>query len=482
MNTPTATFWTAGGLAGACGGRWAGDAPAADQPIAGLHTDTRTLTPGQALLALRGERFDGHDYLHAAADAGAGLLIVDRVPDDAPALPTLLVDDTLPALQQLAAAYRDRLAEAGVTVIAVAGSQGKTTTRELIHAALCPTRTGTRSPRSFNNHIGVPLTLLAAQLDHDYVVCEVGTNHPGETESLAGLLRPDAACITAIGHEHLEAFHDLQGVTKEQAQLLSHIKAQGFVTLPADHADGLLQHAALPDDITITRVNGADGLIARDAGIDPDAPHQHFTLDGHRFSLPLIGGHNVENAVHAVAVARWMKQSDADTARGLATAKPAPMRLEVKRLSNGLTLINDAYNAHPDSLAAAAATLATFPVTEGGHRIAILGDMLELGDQSPELHREAGQQIAALDGIHHVITVGPLAMFIAEALEKQRPRTPGTPRTPAPPGTTHPCPDITAAQRCIREVVGPSDTVLIKASRGLKLEQLVPTLEKLGTT
>jgi len=467
MNTHTATFWTPTGLAEACGGRWVGDAPPAEQAIHGLHTDTRTLVPGQAFLALRGERFDGHDYLHAAVAAGAALLIVDQVPDDAPGLPMLVVPDTLAALQQLARVYRDRLREAGVSVIAVAGSNGKTTTRELIHAALSSTKTGTRSPRSFNNHIGVPLTLLGAALDHDYVVCEVGTNHPGEIAFLAELLRPDAACITSIGMEHLEGFGSLDGVIHEEAQIIPHIQPDGLLSLPETHGDALLQQHAPPAGVAVSRLDHEPSLEPRDARLDARSLQHCFTIGGTGFCLPLIGRHNLANARHAIAITRWVGVPDADTARGMANAQPAPMRMAIQRLPNGITLINDAYNANPDSMAAALDTLADLPAPDHARRVAVLGDMLEQGHTGPGLHRGIGAQLADTHAIDHAVTVGPLAMFIAEALDKQRP------------GTAHPFPDRAAAAAALPGLIEPNDVVLLKASRGLQLEQLVPVLEQI---
>jgi len=467
MITQATDFWTPAALAAACNGIWLREPTAPDQPLTGLHTDTRTLAPGQAFLALSGDRFDGHDYLHAAFESGAGLLIVqhESIAASGPDCPTLLVDDTLTALQNLARAYRDTLAAAGVTVVAVAGSQGKTTTRELIHAALSSTKKGTRSPLSFNNHIGVPLTLLGAQLDHDYVLCEVGTNHPGETAFLAELLRPDAACITALGLEHLEAFIDIGGVAREQAQLLPHLRPNGALSVRSDVFHQLQPHAE-PD--ASVHVLHCDALEPGDITIDARDQHQRFTAGGQPFTLPLLGTHNVENALHAITLARWMGLADADTARGLAAAAPPPMRLNIETLPNRITVINDAYNAHPDSMRATLQTLASYPTA--GRRLAVLGDMLELGAQSPDLHRAVGEQIAALgEAIAHVVTVGPLGMFISEALDKQRP------------GTAHPCTDIDAAADTLRQLIKPGDTVLLKASRGVKLERLVASLKQIDT-
>ena len=217
-------------------GRWLregrGDAPQA------VSTDTRQLGGGELFIALRGERFDAHDYLAEAVRRGAGALVVDDADKAAAAdtgkVPMLLVDDAVAALQALARAGREALGGAGVRVISGSGSNRKTTTRHLVHAVLTAQLVGSQSPKSFNNHLGVPLTLLGARAQDDFVVVEIGTNHMGEVAQLGAIVRPDIAVITSIGREHMEHFQTLANVAAEEAAILAHVAADGVIIAPGD--------------------------------------------------------------------------------------------------------------------------------------------------------------------------------------------------------------------------------------------------------
>ena len=445
------TFWTFDNLQRLTAGRWLTppDDPAAT--VTGITQDTRTLRPRQAYLAVVGDNFDGHTFVDAAFAAGASLAIVQR--DSAAAdpgaadvnppaesaapvtaqptglhprlrKPVLLVDDTVAALQQLAAAYRDVLADGGCTVISVSGSNGKTTTRHLIHHVLTACGlAGTQSPKSFNNHLGVPLTLLAADPSHDFVACEVGTNHPGEIDALARLVRPDIAVLTSLGEEHLEFFHDLEGVAKEEAAILPHVRPGGLVIVPAAAGELLAPHYDVQEDVTLLS-------IIDDAGVPPD--------------LPLAGMHNRMNAALTLAVARHLGIATTQAAATLKNCDPPPGRMEVLRFGQGVTLIHDAYNANPDSMRVALDHLSTLT----GRKVAILGDMRELGEHTMKHH----QQIAsyASEAADETILIGEA--FGSDAWSAD-------------------LPDRVAAR------VRPGDTVLLKASRGMRLERLIPAIE-----
>jgi len=404
MTSTTTSFWTAAQLATITGGQWLGEPPESDLPVTGLSIDSRTLRPGQAYLAIPGDRFDGHSFIETAFAEGAAIAIAsDQSKIGNRYSKILLVHDTVAALQALADAYRDVLAAHGCCVIAVGGSNGKTTTRHLIHQLLVAGGLrGSQSPRSFNNHLGVPLTLLGASPDHDFVACEIGTNHPGEVAALARILRPDVAVITSIGAEHLEFFGDLAGVEREEYALLEFLAPDGLAYTPRD-------------------------------GLEP-----------YGGELALAGEHNRTNAAFAEAVAMHLGVDEDRIAAALATATAPPGRLSVRRLAQDVILIDDTYNANPDSMRAALDVLAGHPATR---RIAVLGDMFELGDASAEAHR-AVRELAE--------QVTDAAVFIGERFGGQR----WTADLPAR----------------IAGMINPGDAVLIKASRGMALERIIPAI------
>ncbi|MFP4144839.1 MAG: UDP-N-acetylmuramoyl-L-alanyl-D-glutamate--2,6-diaminopimelate ligase [Phycisphaeraceae bacterium] len=470
-----AFFWTAGQFARLLGGCWVGAAADLAAPLAGLSTDTRALQPGQVFLALTGERFDGHAFLDQAAERGAALAIVSRVPAGAPPLPLLEVGDTLEALQALADRWRDVLGERGCRVIAVAGSNGKTTTRHLIHSVLTAGEhplVGTQAPGNHNNHIGVPLTLLAADPAHDFVAVEIGTNHPGEVAALAALARPDVGILTSIGREHLEHFGSVDEVAREEASLLSFLRPGGTALLATQAMAHVEPHLALPERsclVTFGESREADFRLAAARatarGIDAEIIRRDAAGGPIVCQLALPGRTTALAATAAAAVASLLGVSDAEIVRRLAQARAVPGRLEVIELGEQVTVIHDAYNANPESAQAALEALADRP---GRRRIAVLGDMLELGQAGPAAHRELGQQLADMNGrIDLAVFVGTLSMFAAEAVARQWPPERllacGTWRDDLPAG--------------LAELVQPGDTVLLKASRGLALERIIPALE-----
>ena len=448
-------------------GRWL--VPPADAaapfPWRGVSIDSRAIDPGQVFFAIAGERFDGHDFVADALTRRPAIVIVHHERDYGPAAtPIFLVSDTLTALQNLASAWRNTLAARRCAVVAVAGSNGKTTTRHLIHHVLSATGlTGTQSPKSFNNHIGVPLTLLAAGVETGsgdrvpgpvgeddphvtrasaepgprhpepappaFVVVEAGTNHPGELAVLGNIIRPDVAVITSIGREHLEFFGDLAGVAREELSLLRFVGVTGVSPVPP--AAILPAEAPFPEDIEIDVPVGVE-VVEFDAS-DPAAQ---------RVALP--GAHNRANAAAAAEVARRFGVDDATIAAALATVSAVDGRSQVIKLGQGVTLINDSYNANPDSMLAALATLREFP----GRKVAVLGDMLELGDAGLDAHPQVAA--AARDAADVVVLVGE--------------RFGGQPWRDA-------LRDEVAA------LVRPGDVVLLKASRGIRLERLIPGLQ-----
>lgn len=440
-------FWTPQHLATLCHGRWHESRAAPQRPITGVSIDSRTLQPGELFFAIRGETFDGHDYVHQALSRGAVAGVVEHLPSHATsssdhaasqqsASPCLVVDNVTAALQRLAAAWREELKAGGCRVVAVCGSNGKTTTRHLIHHLLLSAgRSGTQSPKSFNNHLGVPLTLLAAKAEHDFVAVEVGTNHPGEVAALGAIVRPDIVVLTNIGEEHLEFFGDLMGVAKEEVSLLSFLQTDGVGLLPADEADWpLTQEVDLPLPV--------DATLALFDRHDPIAR-----------AVALPGEHNIANAAAAAAVARLFKIDDAQIAEALRHVQAMPGRTQIIELGRNTLLLQDAYNANPTSMTAALTLLQT--LAQGRRKVAILSDMLELGEHQTQAHARLMAEATAQSDV--LITIGPqLAAH----------------RDQAASFTQY---DDQLPQQ-VAALLQPGDAILLKGSRGWQLERLVPAI------
>ena len=460
--------WTPQQIEHATQGRWLAEP---SRPIHDLTTDSRAIQPNQLFCALKGDRFDGHDYLAAAQQAGASGLIIDQpatadsLPPD-PAIGILLVDNTLSALTNLAAWHRNQLTN--TKVIAITGSVGKTTTKHLVHHILSRTLHGSASPKSFNNHIGVPLTILAAEPDHDYLIAEIGTNAPGEIETLGRIAQPDVAVITAVAAVHLQGLGSVEAILTEKTSLLNTLRPKGLAIVNAD-APGLAAAARnTANHVTYGQAEEAT-LRLTQTDVTPSGLTFQFNSDT-TFHAPIPGRHNIHNLLAAIAIARAMDLTDQQIAHALTTADLPPMRLNLRQFGPAdqpITLINDAYNANPASMSAALATLTDTPTT--GRRIAILGDMLELGDASIELHQQLGRDIAANHDINIAAFIGPHAATAAALSASQRLNKD---HLIAADQYTD-----TLAER-IAAIIQPGDTILLKASRGIALEQLVPQIEK----
>lgn len=458
------TFWLPENLKTSLGGTWLAK-PDDAAVVSGLSTDSRTLKPGQAFLALKGDTFDGHTMLAPAMAKGSPLAIIDSA-DAAGALPKgmgiLRVADTRRGLLRLAAAYRKTLER--TRVIGVGGSNGKTTTVRLITAALSGTMRGTASQKSFNNDIGVPLTILSASPSDQFLICEIGTNAPGEIATLAAVVQPDIGVITSIGREHLEKLGSLRGVAREEASLLESIRPGGAGFISADALElrevlGTL--ASRPNALlSFGFCTEADVGIAR---IDQTLHGLTFALnDRSEFRLPLLGRHNASNAAAAIAVARRLGVPDADIARGLAQVKGEAMRLEVSRHAE-ICIINDAYNANPDSMRAALDTFDEVART-ADRRVVVLGDMLELGEYTQAAHREIVESLAARPHLNLVVLVGPQMKAAAGALSRHSAKLMLVD-------------DLNEAHAGrIAAALKPGDAVLLKGSRRMRLERVIPAI------
>lgn len=446
------SFWTLRRLTQALG-----LAPLDDRPIAGISTDTRSLQPGECFVALVGERFDGHDHLDAAVAAGATALVVRDARRAAHAgVPVLEVADTLVALGALGRFRREAWKR---PVIAVVGSNGKTSTKELLKAALGSRLTVHATTGNLNNRIGVPLTLLALDDAADVAVIEAGTNEPGEIATLREIIQPDVCVVTTVQEEHLEGFGDLAGVLAEE---LSICNGRPLAVVPADEAAVVAEATARAG-----RVIRA-GLAAGDA--HPAAHGLHgdgrgwLDWEGTRIEVPLPGAHNLRNAVLAVAVAREFGLAAADVAAGLARMPQPPMRSSVGPLGQAI-LVNDCYNANPGSALAALALLRD--VAQGRQRVAVLGTMRELGAASGRAHREVAEAALA-SGAEVVAGIGEFAAALAAL-------APGDARVVV-------AEDVDDLWPQLAPRLSSTAAILLKASRGVRLERLVPLLTTWAST
>lgn len=462
-------------IAGVLDGRWLADPGKTGPPILGASIDTRSLDPGEIFFALRGEHVDGHAFLGRAAEAGSALAVVDREDINLDGLGTMgvvLVGDARGALGTLGRAYRDALAD--LRVVGVTGSNGKTTTVRLLHAALSVALPGSCSVRSFNNDLGLPLTLLAARPGDAYVVCEMGTNAPGEMAGLVEIARPDIGVIASIGRSHLESLGSVEGVAREKAELVRSLPADGLAVVCADSPalDTAIEgRTACP----VRRVGLGARADTQVENIERDRDGVTCVVAGTRLRVPMPGAHNAVNAAMAFEVALWMGVDAGVAAAGIASVECPPMRLErVEIVTAGgpVHLVNDAYNANPESMRAAVGMLARgeFDRESGSatrRRIAVLGAMLELGGESVVAHDElAGVMIESGREIDGVVLIGPHADRMASAIEAVRPGMVWSAETDA---------EVDWASRvatCIR----PGDVVLLKGSRGMRLERLVEAL------
>ncbi len=451
-------------LSSVAGGHWLVP-PRPNRPVLGAAIDTRRIRPGNLFFAMTGSRVDGHDFLAAAAESGASIAVVERDPTGPlpPGLGVLRVEATGRALRALAEAYRDDLGSVGV--IGVTGSNGKTTTVRLIHAALTGAGlTGTHAQKSENNHLGVPLTILNARPDDDFLLCEIGTNAPGEIADLAALARPDIGVITSIGRAHIERLGSVAGIAREKASLVRAVPAKGLAIVTADSPEldaELAGGLACP----VVRVGVSASADQPVAGITPTEGGTRFRIGVHEAFVPMPGTHSATNAAIALAVAEAMGADRARSIEGLLSVVPPEMRLErsmVPCASGEVTLINDAYNANPESVRASIGMLSQGDLDPSGtrpRRVAVLGGMLEMGDQSGAVHTEIVGLVESCEGID-------LALFVGPEFGAATPG--GDPRLIALPGDGW----IDEAARLIEA----GDLVLLKGSRGMRLERLVDHL------
>ncbi len=434
----------------------------------GVSTDSRHVSSGEIFFALRGEKFDGHAYVSEAIHKGAACVVVDRAwyrkvyKGSARNIsqPLVVVDDTLRALGDLAKVYRRKF---GMPVIAVGGSNGKTTTKEMIARVLGRKYRVAKTEGNHNNHIGVPLTIFGFRDSHEAAVVEIGTNHFGEIERLCEILEPTGGLITNVGTEHLEFFGSVAGVAREEGKLFGFLARSGgtaYVNADDTRLTGLSKKSRKRFTFGFRSSSGRKvsgklfGFDAKGCAVF------EMKFDGRTelVHLSVPGMHNAMNALAAAAVGFGHGVSHPEIKRALESFRAYDKRMQVFR-KGGVTILNDTYNSNPESVIAALAWMSTVRTT--GRRIAVLGDMLELGESSVREHRRVGSEVAR-KGVDTLMTFGKMARQIAAAADGR--------------AEAKTFSDKKILSKTLLERLMPGDVVLVKGSRGMKMEEVVDAL------
>lgn len=456
---PRTLSYFAEAAAGECSGG------STDVRVSRVCTDSRKVRAGDLYVAIKGEKFDGHRFVIDAIRAGAAAAVVGQgfeVQNYDTTFDWIRVPDTRAALGRMAARYRQ---DFQLPIIAVAGSNGKTSTKEILAAVLGQQFEVLASEASFNNDIGVPLTLLRLESKHRAAVVEIGTNHPGELAPLIRQIDPNWGVITSIGREHLEYFGDLNGVIAEEGVLAEMLPPSGTLYLNGDSPGAEL--IAARTTATVVTAGEGEGNQWRISNVRCLEHGYAFTVSGPRpemngtFELNLLGRPQISNALLAIAVAADLGLSQEQASAGLRGCRTPKMRLEISNLG-GVRLLNDAYNANADSTRVAFETLAELPTT--GRRIAVLGDMAELGPHARSGHEEMGRLAAELN-FDLLLTIGEQAALTAEAARAAGLRKAGAVES------------LEMLAENLSDTLREGDVLLLKASRAARLERLIELLQ-----
>ena len=442
--------------------------PGAERDISGFSIDTRTLAAGDLFVAIRGDRFDGNAYVTEAVGKGAiGAIVSDRTLAGAGALagtPLIVVPDTIAALQALANHVRR---ESGASVVAVTGSAGKSTTKEITAEFLAARYTVFRNRGNLNNHIGLPLSLLELRSKPDIGVLELGMNHAGEIRALVKIAEPEVRVWTNVGTAHLEFFGTVEAIAEAKAEILEGADKDSVLVANADD-DLVMRHAqsfaGRVRTFGVERPADVRALAVRDLGLDGTAAIVRTPIGEAEVRTPLPGTANLSNVLAAAAVAIRFDVPLADIVERAAGLKPVARRGEVTR-AGGVTIVDDSYNSNPNALSRALAMLAG--ETRYARRVAVVGEMLELGTASAELHRAAGEDAARFNISELVAVGGANAKAIAD----------GAVKAGMPASHVHHVENSTAAAEFAATLVKPGDVVLVKGSRGVRTDVVVDRLK-----
>jgi UDP-N-acetylmuramoyl-tripeptide--D-alanyl-D-alanine ligase len=426
-----------------------------------IETDSRKVRRGDVFWALSGAHFDGHEFLPEAFARGAAVCVVQRVNSGGQNAPVVVVNDTRRALCDFAGWYRSTL---DTLIVAVTGSVGKTTTRNMLCAALGARFQGVQSPHNYNNHIGVPLSLCLLHPRHEFAVIELGASRIGEIAELAAMVRPEIAVVTAIAPAHLDEFGSLDNIARAKGELLEAIPESGFAVINGDDEQvrGLARRASCR--VLTAGERAHNDVVARRIEIDNE--HLRFQVDRSRFAVRAAGRHHLTAAVLTVAVAREVGMDDAEIAAGLQTFRSVCGRCQVLTIGDW-TVIDDTYNASPRSMLAACEILRDWRGAH--HRLLVTGDMLALGVDSTNYHRELGT-IAAHSRADRLVAVGAQAATVAGSAMQAGMDA----------GCLGACHDLETLAVLLDCWLEPGDVILVKGSRGMHMERVIERLRQLA--
>ena len=439
-------------IAAACGGDFFGDEELLESSVAGIETDSRQMKPGWLFIPIKGDNFDGHDFIEKAFAEGAAATLSEI---DIEGYPYVKVKSTFQALKDIAEYYRSLF---NVKVVAVTGSVGKTTTKEMIYSVLSQKYSVLKSEKNYNNEIGVPQTLFNLTGEHAIAVIEMGMNHFGEIRRLSKTARPNVCVITNIGHSHIEFLGSREGIFKAKSEIFDYMETGGTAVLNGD--DGMLrkvngEFAALYygfEKTCTVNIGGFENLSFETSKADI-----YYKDNVTELAIPAPGRHMAYAAAAAYAVGKVFGMGDELIARGIKSFEPVGMRMEVINTGK-ITVLNDAYNASPESVKAALEVL----LIARGRKVCILGDMFELGDKAPELHHDIGEYTASC-GADVLLCAGRLSKHTAE----------GAMETGLNAVWFETREEMTDN---LNKYIKRGDTVLVKASRGMHFENVVDAL------
>ncbi|HGE5781848.1 MULTISPECIES: UDP-N-acetylmuramoyl-tripeptide--D-alanyl-D-alanine ligase [Bacillus] len=435
-----------------------------NETVQGVSIDTRKITTGNLYIPIQGDRFDGHSFVEKAIENGAVATLWKKNVKNPPVnIPVIFVEDTLEALQTLAKSYRDQL---DVKVIGVTGSNGKTSTKDIVTSLLATKFKVQKTEGNFNNHIGLPLTILSLEENTEMAVLEMGMSGRGEIEFLSKLARPNAAIITNIGEAHLLDLGSRDAIAEAKLEIVTGLQDGGVFVYNGD--EPLLTNRVPSMNLAAETITFGDARANNyyPTSVTLQATGTYFKMNQDEnvaFYLPVLGKHNVYNTLASMAIAKYFGVTWEEMKRGLVTLQMTGMRMEIVKTENGLTIINDAYNASPTAMEAA------FHLMNGldgfSKKIVVLGDMLELGNQEVQFHYEVGKLIDPAR-ISYVFTYGRLGAQIAEGAKINFPNE----RVKAYDNKEE-------LVKNLQAVVDVKDVVLVKASRGMKLEEVITMLK-----
>jgi UDP-N-acetylmuramoyl-tripeptide--D-alanyl-D-alanine ligase len=432
--------------------------------VKGVSIDTRKIESGNLFVPFKGENVDGHQFVRHAIDNGASAALWDiNVPNPPEDIPVIVVEDPLLTLQSLANQYRHEL---NLKVVGITGSNGKTTTKDIVANLLSVKYRVHKTKGNYNNHIGLPLTILSLPQDSEVAVLEMGMSGYGEIELLSEISQPDAAIITNIGESHLQDLGSREGIAKAKLEIVKGLKPDGLFAYYGD--EPLLQDGVQELDLKQVETfgrNESNTIYPTKIEMNNQGSYFETSLtEGETFFLPVLGQHNIHNALAGILIARQFGLTVDEMKEGLKSLKLTQMRMEMVEGTKGESIINDAYNASPTSMKAAIGLVSEL---EGFRtKILVLGDMLELGDHEEEFHQEIGRLIEP-EKVKQVFTFGHLGTFIAKgALEN------------FPEGRVHSFTDKESLTNELSSTIKGDELILFKASRGIKLEEIIEGLKE----